>query len=118
MPAVCSISASLPSPRRYDLRFRSSNWSELLNVRPRLEAEVSKKVGFLDELKVMVGLISNSGVALGIWLLWFLFLLFIELLVLFSKVGDKANDYERTVLHHMNIQLKKLDVLEKLADRN
>jgi hypothetical protein len=92
--------------------------SLLLNVRPRLEAEVSSKVGFLDELKVMAGLISTSGVALGVWLLWFLFLLFIEMLVLFSKVGDKANDYERTVLHHMNIQIKKLDVLEKLAERN
>ena len=32
MPAVCSISASLPSPRRYDLRFRSSNWSEQVTL--------------------------------------------------------------------------------------
>jgi len=85
----------------------------LLNIRPDLETQISSKVGFLDELKIMYRLISNSSVALGFWLLWFLFLLFIEMLVLFSKVGDKGNDYEKTVLHQMNLQIKKLDILAK-----
>lgn len=90
----------------------------LLNIRPTLEKEVSSKIGFLDELKVMYQLISHSGVALGFWLLWLFFLLFIEMLVLSSKLGDKANDYDKTVLHHMNLQIKKLEVLEKLSERN
>lgn len=90
----------------------------LLNIRPNLEKEVGSKVGFLDELKVMYELISHSGVALGFWLLWLCFLLFIEMLVLSSKLGDKGNDYDKTVLHHMNLQIKKLDILEKLGERN
>lgn len=90
----------------------------LLNVRPALENEIKSKIGFLDELKVMFNLISGSGVALSVWLLWFFFLVGIESLVLISKVTDKKNDYEETVLHHMNLQLKKLRVLEKHVINN
>ena len=90
----------------------------LLNIRPELEKEIKSKTGFLDELKVMYGLISNSSVALGFWLLWLFFLLFIEMLVLFSKIGDKADDYTKTVLHQMNLNVRKLDVLEKIANGN
>jgi hypothetical protein len=88
----------------------------LLNIRPALVSLVNSKVGFLDELKVMYTLVSNSTVALCFWLLWFLFLLFIEMLVLFSKLGDKSNDYEKTVLHQMDLTLRKLQVLSRTAD--
>ena len=60
-------------------------------------------------------LISNSAVAFCFWLLWALFLLFIEILVLISKKGDKENDYDKTILHQMNLQMKKLEALSKLA---
>ena len=86
---------------------------ELLHIRPALEKEMKENTGFLDELKVMVQLISSSYVALGFWLLWIFFFLFIEMLVLFSKMGDKASDYEKTVLHHMHLQIWRLDVLAK-----
>jgi hypothetical protein len=87
--------------------------NELLHIRPALENEMKEKTGFLDELKVMMQLISGSHVALGFWLLWVCFFLFIELLVLVSKMGDKANDYEKTVLHHMHLQIWRLDALAK-----
>lgn len=90
----------------------------LLNIRPALETEIKEKIGFLDELKVMYSLISNSNVALAFWLLWALFFLFIEMLVLFSKLGDKENDYEKTVLHHMTLQMRKLDALARVAEGN
>jgi hypothetical protein len=61
----------------------------------------------------MVQLISGSYVALCFWLLWILFFLFIEMLVLFSKMGDKSSDYEKTVLHHMNLRMRRLDLLAK-----
>lgn len=86
---------------------------DLLHIRPALENEMQAKTGFLDELKVMVRLISNSYVALGFWLLWIFFILFIELLVLVSKLGDKASDYEKAVLHHMNLQIWRLDALAR-----
>ena len=87
--------------------------NELLHIKPALEQEMKSKTGFLDELKVMVQLISSSYVALGFWLLWILFFLFIEMLVLFSKMGDKSSDYEKNVLHHMNLRIHRLDLLAR-----
>jgi len=87
--------------------------NELLHMKPDLERKMSKNIGFLDELKVMMRLISTSRVALSFWLLWILFFFFIEMLVLFSKMGDQSNDYEKAVLHHMNLQIRRLNALEK-----
>lgn len=92
-----------------------SKENELLNIRPELEKEIKEKTGFLDELKVMYVLISKSNVALCFWLLWFFFLLFIEMMVLFAKVGEKENDYTKTILHQMELQNRKLDILFKRA---
>ncbi len=92
--------------------------SDLLNVRPQLEKEINSKVGFLDELEVMYSLISKSVVALIIWLIWFLFLLGLEMLVLISKIIEKENDYEKTVKHHMDLQMQKLDVFKRMAENN
>jgi hypothetical protein len=90
----------------------------LLNIRPALEKEISSKVGFLDELEVMYSLITRSNVALAVWLIWFFFLLGLEMLVLISKVNEKENDYERTVKHHMELQLRKLDLFSKMTERD
>lgn len=92
---------------------KSLKENELLDIRPSLEKEIKASTGFLDELKVMVSLISDSPVALCFWLLWMGFFLFIEMLVLFSKMGDKGTDYEKVILHHMNIQMRRLEVLAK-----
>jgi hypothetical protein len=89
----------------------------LLNIRPQLEKEISSKVGFLDELEVMYSLITRSGVALSIWLIWFLFLLGLEMLVLISKINEKEDDYGKTVKHQMDLQMKKLELFAKMAER-
>ncbi|MEO6681816.1 MAG: DUF4407 domain-containing protein, partial [Ginsengibacter sp.] len=87
--------------------------SNLLALRPMVEKDIRSKVGFLDELKVMYKLISESHIALTVWLLWFFFLLGLEMFVLISKTSEKQNDYEATVLHHMNIQMKRLKALDR-----
>lgn len=87
--------------------------NELLHIRPALEAEMKAHTGFLDDLTIMIQMLSSSHVALAFWCLWILFFLFIEMLVLFSKMGDKSNDYEKVVLHHMNLQIRRLDALGK-----
>jgi cell division protein FtsB len=92
---------------------KANKENDLLHIRPALEKEMQEKTGFLDELKVMKQLILGSNVALVFWLLWICFFLFIEMLVLFSKMGDKKNDYEKTVLHHMHLQIWRLDALSK-----
>ncbi|MEP7080971.1 MAG: DUF4407 domain-containing protein [Ginsengibacter sp.] len=88
----------------------------LLNIRPELEKLISSKVGFLDELEVMYSLITRSNVALGVWLIWFFFLLGLEMLVLIGKVKEAENDYERTVKHHMALQLRKLELFSKMEE--
>jgi hypothetical protein len=95
---------------------KTSKDSALLNVRPSLEKEIGSKVGFLDELEVMYQLISRSTVALIVWLLWFFFLFGLEMLVLISKINEKETDYEKTVKHHMALQIKKLDAFAKAAE--
>lgn len=90
----------------------------LLNVRTELENEIRSKVGFLDELKVMFKLITDSNIALGVWLLWFGFLIGLECLVLISKINEKENDYEKRIKHHMELQIRKLAALARMAEGN
>lgn len=100
-----------------DLRnHKSSKDSLFLTLRPQIESEIKSKIGFLDELNVMYSILSNSIPARVVYGLWFLFLLGIELLVLVSKANDKKNDYEQTILHHMNIQFRKLELLAKMTE--
>ena len=92
---------------------RTLKENDLLHIKPALEKEMKASTGFLDELTIMTRMLSASYVALAFWLLWALFFLFIEMLVLFSKMGDRSNDYEKVVLHHMNLQMRRLDALGK-----
>lgn len=85
--------------------------SNLLALRPVIERDIRSKVGFLDELEVMYRLIKKSGIALTVWLLWFLFLLGLEMFVLISKTNDKRNDYEEKIENSMNIHIQKLRAL-------
>lgn len=127
--ATTVVVTNLPNPKQSliapieksiaDLRIqKDQKEGALLNIRPQLEKEISSKVGFLDELEVMYSLITRSGVALTVWLIWFFFLFGLEMLVLIGKAKEKQNDYEKTVLHHMNLQMRKLDVLATVADRS
>lgn len=108
-----ALMASLESAIESLRRQRSQKENELLHMRPELEKSMRANTGFLDELTIMARMLSASYVALGFWFLWVLFFLFIEMLVLFSKMGDRSNDYEKTVLHHMNLQMRRLDALGK-----
>jgi len=85
--------------------------SALIMVRPSVEKEIKSKVGFLDELNVMYQLVTDSGVALIVYLIWFFFLLGLEMFILASKLGDRSNDYDETIRHQMALHLKKLELL-------
>ncbi|MET3980413.1 hypothetical protein ABIB62_003014 [Mucilaginibacter sp. UYP25] len=91
--------------------------SALIALRPMIEADIKSKVGFLDELNVMYLLISESGVALAVWLLWIIFLLCIELFIMMSKIGEQENDYDATVLHQMELQKRKLALLANTGEQ-
>jgi hypothetical protein len=94
---------------------KSAKDSVLLTLRPAVENEIRSKVGFLDELEIMWRLITNSKVALIVYSIWFALLLFLELFIVFSKIGEKDNDYDETIHHQMALQKKKLQLLAEAS---
>lgn len=119
--------SNLPNPKQTliapleqditNLRKQKSEMEKaLLNTRDQLEKDISSRVGFLDELEVMYNLIKRSNVAMVVWFIWFFFLLGLEMLVLISKVNEKENDYEKTVKHQMELQIRKLAAFSRAAE--
>jgi hypothetical protein len=84
-----------------------------INIRQELETELNSKTGFLDELKVLFSILLSSWIALVIWIMFFIFLLSIEVFVLVNKFGDERNDYDSVILHQKDIRIK---MLNKLAE--
>jgi len=126
-PSTIATTSNVPNPKIAliapleqtiaDLRVqKGQKETELINVRPALEKQINSKVGFLDELEVMYSLITRSNVAMIVWFIWFFFLFGLEMLVLISKINEKENDYEKTVKHHMAMQMRKLEVFSKMID--
>ena len=85
-----------------------------LNAQKQLELEVSSKLGFLDELKVLFTLLLSSPISFFVWILFFIFFLSIELFVLVNKLGDSASDYPRTIMHQLETRIV---MLEKLVNK-
>jgi hypothetical protein len=68
-----------------------------INARQQLEEELKSSTGFLDELQVLLSILSSFRVALFVWLMFFIFFMSLELLVLVNKFGEKTNDYDMIV---------------------
>lgn len=86
---------------------------QLIEIRERLRLELTGKKGFLDELEVMFDIILSSWISGGIWMLWFLFFLAIELFVLVSKYSDKETDYDKMIQHQKDIRIQAIEGLNK-----
>lgn len=84
-----------------------------MNIRQELETELNSKTGFLDELKILFGILLSSGIALAVWLMFFLFFMCVEVFVLINKFGEDKNDYDTIILHQKDIRIK---MLEKLGE--
>jgi Domain of unknown function (DUF4407) len=90
-----------------------------IGIRTKLEKDLKGKVGFLDELKTMKILLSESWIAFSVWILWFLFFLFIELFVVISKFSKNGEtDYDVTILHQRNVRIDAINELTKGSNRN
>jgi len=87
--------------------------NDKLNIQQLLEESIKSKVGFLDELKTLFSILLSSPIALFIWILLFLFFLMIELFIIVNKFGDAENDYDKTILHQMDVRIKMLDKLSE-----
>lgn len=84
----------------------------MLNLRADLEQELSEKLGFLDELELMVGILTESGVALTVWLLWLIMLICLELFIVVSKSTEERTDYDDLLDKQSEIHRRKIALLD------
>jgi len=96
--------------KEYSLKRDEYN-EQKIGIRDQLEKQFRSKVGFLDELETMKEILFGSATAFVVWLLWFLFLGFIELFVVSAKIGT-VTDYDMIILHQKDV---KLDALKQLT---
>jgi hypothetical protein len=90
---------------------KSAKENSKINIRQDLETALSSKTGFLDELKVLFSILFSSWIALLVWIMFFLFLMSIEVFVLVNKFGDEKNDYDSVMMHQRDIRIKMLSKL-------
>ena len=91
---------------------KSEKENSKINIRQELETELNAKTGFLDELKILFGILLSSGIAMTVWLMFFLFFMCVEVFVLINKFGEERNDYDTIILHQKDTRIK---MLEKLS---
>ncbi|MFV0391218.1 MAG: DUF4407 domain-containing protein [Paludibacteraceae bacterium] len=84
-----------------------------LNEETLLRKELSSKQGFLEELNAILEILGEKPVALIFYLVLFLFLMSLELFVVFSKIGDKKCDYDLVVEHQLKQKMRTLNELGK-----
>lgn len=87
------------------LEFRKINLSETIND------ELKQNRGFLDELSLMIGILKDSWVALIVYLLVFLFLLSLEMLVVFTKLYGQKTDLEKLLEYQVQTRSLTIDKL-------
>ena len=84
-----------------------------MNVENDLRTELSSNVGFLEELRAMIEIISTRWEAMVFYVVIFSFLISLELFVVTSKLGDKKCDYDLIVEHQLDIKKAALEELVK-----
>ncbi len=92
---------------------KSEKENSKINIRQELETELNSKTGFLDELKILFGILLSSPIAMLVWLMFFLFFMCVEVFVLINKFGEEKNDYDSIILHQKDTRIK---MLEKLGE--
>lgn len=94
-------------------REKNKKDSVMLTLRPIVETELKKNVGFLDELELMKTMLAKSTVALITWLIWFILLLGLELFILVSKWSEPETDYDLVMHQQMDLHIKRLKLLSE-----
>ena len=86
---------------------------EKINVEYDLREELKTKQGFLEELGAVVEILMENYIAFIFYFMLFLFLMSLELFVVFSKVGDNECDYDLIIKHQLDQKKKTLNELVK-----
>ena len=87
-----------------------------INIRTEIETDLRSKTGFLDELQVLFDILLNSPIALFVWIMFFLFFMSLEILVLVNKFGEGRNDYDKVISHQMDTRIRMIEKLSRQED--
>ena len=124
IPETTVSSIPIPNPRIEQRDANKTNLDRLrkqqdefiqnkLSVENDLREELSSNIGFLEELRAMIEIISTRLEALIFYIIIFSFLISLELFVVTSKLGDKKCDYDLIVEHQLEIKKAALEELVK-----
>jgi hypothetical protein len=118
------ITVPVPNPR---IKQVETNENNLKMYRERQKELTEKKMGakedlrnkfisetgFLEELRAMIKILHDRTEALIFYIIIFLFLITLELFVVFSKIWDKKCDYDLVVEHQLKTKQTTLEKLSK-----
>ena len=77
----------------------------------QVSSHEESSTGFLDELNIMWKLLAKSKPAMGVYAVWFLLLLGLELFILMNKRHEKPTDYDAMINHQMDTHIRKIKIL-------
>ena len=75
------------------------------------EIEYLEDRGFLQELEILIKVVTENPVALVVYIIWLLLLILIELFVLIIKTLDAGNDYDKLIAQQMRIKMERISRL-------
>jgi hypothetical protein len=107
------------NPKKQELESNNTHLDELrkqkeLYIQARMTAEkdlrteLKSKQGFLEELRAIIEILKGRPEALFFYLILFAFLMFLELFVVVSKVGDTKSDYDLIIEYQLSQKRKTL----------
>lgn len=92
-------------------RLHLSQTDSLVHLRTSIQKKLEDKTGFLDELNIMVSLLTKSVPAMVVYIIWFVLLLGLECFILMNKRHERPTDYDAMINHQMEMHVKKLNIL-------
>lgn len=110
-----SLLAPLDSQINSLQRLNLAQTDSLANLRTSIQKKLEEKTGFLDELNIMISLLSKSIPALFVYIIWFILLLGLECFILMNKRHERPTDYEVMINHQMEMHVKKLNILSGVS---
>ena len=104
--------ADINNSRLEALRKQQSEFTQRkIDAEDTLRKELSSKQGFLEELNAIVKILGEKPIAFLFYIVLFVFLMSLELFVVFSKMGDTKSDYDLVIEHQLKQKIKTLDNL-------
>lgn len=90
---------------------------EKINLYETIKKQLEGNRGFLDELSLMIGILRDSRIALIVYILVFIFLLSLELLVVFTKVYGQKTDLEKLLEYQIHTRILTINNMTKELDQ-